>query len=461
MSITLTLDASFNIGQVNAITSSEDGAYMYCLVTNDGVYRSIDYGVNWNKTYSAATPQLTSITCSSDGSIVYFCWVGGGFFGSTDYGVNFTNIAGTASGLNLTLTDGSGPYVRNVACNADGKTVIVGVQTGSPYVYICTNFSSIAPNTNTWTSSSLPVGGLSLYVSNICCNSDASILFAVVGPDNSPSGTSSNIYTSSDSGASWSILPGSFNANWSSLACNFTGTKVYAMVLSVGLYIFSPSTGAPILISSPNTSAFGALSIYSNGANLLTRASSYIYNYTLTYPDSICFKEDSKILCMIDNKEVYVPIQDIRKGTLVKTNLSGYVPVNMIGTFKFYNDVDSLLGEKCLYKCTCENYSDLTEDLIITGDHSILVDDLTDEQKKRSVEISGDIFVTENKYRLFAMLDDRAVPFQEKGVFSLWHLALDHHDDYMNYGIYANGGLLVETTSKRMLREYQGMNILN
>jgi hypothetical protein len=458
MSITLTLDASFNIGQVNATTSSEDGAYMYCLVNNDGVYRSIDYGVSWSKTYSAASPQLTSITCSSDGSIVYFCWVGGGLFGSTDYGLNFTNIAGYASDLNLTPING-GPYVRTVACNADGKTVIVGLQTGSTYVYICTNFSSIAPNTNTWTSAE--VVGPSLYVSNIYCNSDASILFAVVGPDNSPSGTNSNIYTSTNSGASWSILPGSFAANWASLACDFTGTKVYAIVLSVGLYIFSPSTGSPILISSPNTSAFGALATYSNGANLLTRATSYIYNYTLTYPDPICFKEDSKILCMIQDKEVYVPIQDIRKGTLVKTHLSGYVPVNMIGTFKFYNDANSLPGEKCLYKCPRENYSELTEDLIITGDHSILVDDLTDEEKKRSVEITGDIYVTENKYRLFVMLDDRAVPFQEKGVFSLWHLALDHHDDYMNYGIYANGGLLVETTSKRMLREYQGMNILN
>jgi len=458
MSITLTLDASFNIGQVNAITSSEDGAYMYCLINNDGVYRSIDYGVSWSKTYSAASPQLTSITCSSDGSIVYFCWVGGGFFGSTNYGLNFTNIASFVNNLNCIPING-GPYVRNIACNSTGNTLIICLQGGSTCVYICTNFSSSFPNTNSW--ASIQVDGLSSYVSNVCCNSDASILFAVVGPDNSPSGTNSNIYTSTNSGANWYLLPGSFNANWSNLACDSTGTKLYATVQNIGLYIFAPSTGAPILINSQDTSSFGSLATYSNGANLLTRSTTYIYNYTLTYPDPICFKEDSKILCMIQDKEVYVPIQDIRKGTLVKTHLSGYVPVNMIGTFKFYNDANSLPGEKCLYKCPRENYSELTEDLIITGDHSILVDDLTDEQKKRSVEITGDIYVTENKYRLFAMSDDRAVPFQEKGVFSLWHLALDHHDDYMNYGIYANGGLLVETTSKRMLREYQGMNILN
>jgi len=60
---------------------------------------------------------------------------------------------------------------------------------------------------------------------------------------------------------------------------------------------------------------------------------------------------------------------------------------------------------------------------------------------------------------LMAVLDKNAEPFLEEGVFSIWHLALDHNDERMNYGIYANG-LLVETTSKRMLREYSGMKLV-
>jgi hypothetical protein len=456
MSITLTLEASFNIGQVDAITSSADGAYMYCLVDNVGVYRSTDYGVSWSKTFDASTPQLPSITCSSDGSIVFFCWVGGGLFQSIDYGLNFTNIAGDASGLNLTPVNG-GPYVRNIACNNSGNTVIIGLQGGSTCVYICTNFSA---QTKSWVS--VEVAGPSLYVSNICCNSDASILFAIVGPNNAPNGQNGNIYTSTNSGASWSILPGSFTANWTNLACDSTGTKVYAIDATIGLYIFSPSTTiAPLLITSPNTSSFGALALYSSGANLINGSANYIYNYALKYPTPMCFKEDSKILCLIEDKEIYVPIQDIRKGTLVKTHLSGYVPVNMIGTTKIYNEDNDLRIKNRLYKCTSEKYPDLTEDLIITGCHSILVDYLTEEQKTLTKEMCGHpLLITENKYRLFAMFDNRGVPFQEKGVFSLWHLALDNNDDYMNYGIYANGGLLVETTSKRMLGEYPGMIIL-
>jgi hypothetical protein len=72
----------------------------------------------------------------------------------------------------------------------------------------------------------------------------------------------------------------------------------------------------------------------------------------------------------------------------------------------------------------------------------------------------GGIYVTDKRYRLIAMIDERAEPFQEDGVFSIWHLALENNDEFMNYGIYANGGLVVETTSKRMLRDYSGMKLL-
>ena len=174
----------------------------------------------------------------------------------------------------------------------------------------------------------------------------------------------------------------------------------------------------------------------------------------------ICFKEDSTILCFVDGKETYIPIQNIRKGTLVKTCLNGYVPVNMIGTSKLYNPSNNLRGKNRLYKCTKEKYPELTEDLIITGCHSILVDHMTDEQRAKSVELTGDIWVTDRKYRLIACTDERADPLEEDGLFNIWHLALDNDDIRMNYGIYANGGLLVETTSIRMLREYSGMTLL-
>ena len=45
-----------------------------------------------------------------------------------------------------------------------------------------------------------------------------------------------------------------------------------------------------------------------------------------------CFNHDTKILCLNKfSKEEYVPIQDLRKGDLVKTYLHGYKRIEMIG----------------------------------------------------------------------------------------------------------------------------------
>jgi hypothetical protein len=152
-------------------------------------------------------------------------------------------------------------------------------------------------------------------------------------------------------------------------------------------------------------------------------------------------------------------VQDIRKGDLVKTLNHGYVPVNMIGKTKMYNSGDSSSGQNKLYVCSVDKYPELIEDLIITGCHSILENEMSEKQRYTTIELLGRIMVTDNKYRIMAFLDDRAVPYTEEGVFTIWHIALDHTDYYMNYGIYANG-LLVETCSKRYLKELSGMTLI-
>jgi hypothetical protein len=96
---------------------------------------------------------------------------------------------------------------------------------------------------------------------------------------------------------------------------------------------------------------------------------------------------------------------------------------------------------------------------VITGCHSILVDDITEEQRKDITELAGRIFVTDNKYRLMACLDERAKPYTEEGVHTIWHFALENDNYYYNYGVYANG-LLVETSSKRMMKELSGMELV-
>ena len=172
-----------------------------------------------------------------------------------------------------------------------------------------------------------------------------------------------------------------------------------------------------------------------------------------------CFKEDTNILCYKDGTEFYKKIQDLRLGDLVKTGMDGYVPVHIIGTTKIYNSGNDIRGKNRLYKCTKSNYPEITEDLIMTGCHSILVDELTEKQRDQTMEFVNDIFITDNKYRLMACIDDRAIPYDVEGVFNIWHLALENDNYYWNYGIYANG-LLVETTSIRYLKELSGMTLI-
>lgn len=229
---------------------------------------------------------------------------------------------------------------------------------------------------------------------------------------------------------------------------------------------FTPPTTS--LTNIPGT----ALLLFNNPSDLFVDGSSN--NYTVTkytspnFPTAstdtpvayvICFKENSKILCLVDGLEKEIFVQDIRSGVLVKTGLNGYVPVHMIGTSKLFNLGNSERITDRLYLCKKEMYPELNEDLIITGGHSILVDELKEEQKEKTLNKFKEIYVTDNKYRLIAEFDDRAVPYEVEGEFNIYHFSLENENYYYNYGIYANG-LLVETCSKRYITELSNMTFL-
>jgi hypothetical protein len=175
----------------------------------------------------------------------------------------------------------------------------------------------------------------------------------------------------------------------------------------------------------------------------------------------VCFKEGSKILCLIDDQEKYMFIQDIRQGVLVKTSCNKYKKVTLIGKSKMFNPGNKLFSKNRLYKYSHKNHPEIAEgdDLYITGCHSVLVNKLTPDLREQITELFGKIYITEKKYRLPACLDDSADPFAEEGVYTIWHLALENAVYNENYGIYANG-LLVETCSERFLKEFSGMDLI-
>ena len=183
-----------------------------------------------------------------------------------------------------------------------------------------------------------------------------------------------------------------------------------------------------------------------------------VYGY-LVDPSTICFKEGTKIACLDENSNpTEIPVEELRSGMFVKTYKHGYIPVHTIGTKKIYNPENDTREKDRLYECTPEQYPDLTENLYITGCHSMLVDQLTEQQTTDTLREAQDIFITDDKYRLMAFLDERAKPWTNEGTYSIYHIYLDHPDDLMNYGIYANG-LLVESCSKRSMEEKSYMTL--
>lgn len=205
--------------------------------------------------------------------------------------------------------------------------------------------------------------------------------------------------------------------------------------------------------------------IIARGANNITAPVLYpleYYNITmnlnnLTYSSTFaCFKEDTKIL----TNKGYILIQDLRKGDLVKTSMDGFKSIHMIGKKDIYHPASQERMKDQLYKCSPSEYPEVFEDLIMTGCHSILVDDFVNEtQRQKTIDINGDTYVTSNKYRLPACADERATVYEIPGSYTIYHLALENDDYYKNYGIYANG-LLVESCSQRYLKEISNMTLI-
>ena len=248
-----------------------------------------------------------------------------------------------------------------------------------------------------------------------------------------------------------------------------TSITIPSNVTSIGQYAFQGCTGLtsiyiPSSVTSIATNAFqgctGLTSVYTN------KITSNVYSNRETIFGSLitansvsfitCFKKDTKIL----TDKGYIAIQDLRKGDLVKTIKHDFKPIEMIGKREIYHPALQERIKHQLYKCSKNEYPEVFEDLIVTGCHCILVDNFVDEeQREKTIKLLSKIYVTDNKYRLPACLDDRSSVYEIPSTYTIYHLALENENYYENYGIYANG-LLVETCSKRYLKELSNMTLI-
>ena len=178
--------------------------------------------------------------------------------------------------------------------------------------------------------------------------------------------------------------------------------------------------------ASNSTGTSSQAGVYNEGDVLNSDGEYYLY------PEGvICFGKGSMIQCEGGS----VPVEELKVGTLVKTLKHGYKAITLMGTSTIRNRGGSERIRDRLYVYPKEN-------LILTGGHSVLLDDVSGDQLERIKKSFGGVFFTEGKLLLLAMDDERAEPYLTKGIFPIYNFVLEAPNENTNYGVFANGKLV-------------------
>jgi len=173
-------------------------------------------------------------------------------------------------------------------------------------------------------------------------------------------------------------------------------------------------------------------------------------NWTINDSGLACVHETTDFLCYIDNEEKYINIKDIKPGFLVKTYKEGYVKVKHIFRQRCFNSEKNVMSKFFVMDKSKNDL--LTKDLIITGGHSILVDEITEEQHNKMKSTGIKYLSVYDKYKLVTFFNDDFVGKTDKSEERVYLLVLEADDDHKVYGAYVNGGMIIETCGIAMCK---------
>jgi hypothetical protein len=164
-----------------------------------------------------------------------------------------------------------------------------------------------------------------------------------------------------------------------------------------------------------------------------------------------CFKKGTKILCENDfGFEVYIPVEELKRGDRVKTYKHDYQPIIMHSHSRSCDYVQSAYNQ--IYTYSRESNPDLIEDLHLTGGHSLLLDTLTDEEAANMKKVhwpTKEEYIVDDKFKLLACYSSKLCIAAEQCV-EIYHFSLEppkNANPNHVYGVYANG-VLVESCSQ-------------
>jgi hypothetical protein len=209
---------------------------------------------------------------------------------------------------------------------------------------------------------------------------------------------------------------------------------------------FPGTSTSPLLITDLTndvayTMSMEAFNIYGNSP----------FSNTVTVTPLVCFNEGTQILCINDEgDEEYMAVEDLEPGrTIVKSYQHGNRLVYSVGMGRYRNN--PRWNEAMYILRKSDERPEQTEDLIVTGGHSLLVDELTDdhilEYAEKKIWETGEPLMIDDKYLLLAAVDKRFEKIENEEFYTFYHFALENDgNNDKRYGIWANG-ILSETIS--------------
>lgn len=181
---------------------------------------------------------------------------------------------------------------------------------------------------------------------------------------------------------------------------------------------------------------FNTSSVSVYGDKGIIGSSQGIYYYT---SPPICYDQNTLILVLKNNQEVYIPMKELKIGDMVKTYKNGNKKVKLLHRFN-YNYTNETNPLHCLYKMKYHN-------VIVTGRHSILVDNLTLGEYMMNMKYNFREKI-EDKKLLLACSSDQFEKVKENREYNLIHFVLENEDIYKHYGVYINDEILSESCSE-------------
>jgi len=215
---------------------------------------------------------------------------------------------------------------------------------------------------------------------------------------------------------------------------NFIGSQTFGLsgLSSNGL------SGDAVTIATTTASALGIGPPYLSPIISFRGATTVTMIYSI-----ICYEANTLILITENEEEVYKKVSELKVGDLVKTYKQGYKKIKLFRSFK-YNPFNISNDLNLLYKHK-EN------GVIVTGGHSILVDELTEQEKLNNLKHYGFDQTIEDKKLLLACSSDKFEKIDYRNEYYLCHFSLESDDPKEHFGVYMTDGILSESCPEEAL----------